>query len=90
MAKRWGISPAEREWERACDEVWIHVSLQEGTRHCILTKLGAELPERMLQAFSRHKDAKSLGHYTKPRPQSAQIRAIANPAPTPRRKQAPK
>lgn len=77
VSKRWGISPAEREWERACDAVRIPVSLQEGTRHCILTKLAAELPERMLRAFSRHKDAKSLGHYAKPRASKAALRRIA-------------
>ena len=66
----------EEEWKRACDEVWIDVSFQQGTRHCILTVLAGELPERMLQAFSRHKDAKSLGHYTKPRVTKAVIRKI--------------
>ena len=66
----------EEEWKRACDEVWIDISFQQGTRHCILTVLAGELPERMLQAFSRHKDAKSLGHYTKPRVTKAAIRKI--------------
>ncbi len=75
-AKRWGHQPVEEEWKRACDEVWIDVSFQQGTRHCILTVLAGELPERMLQAFSRHKDAKSLGHYTKPRVTKAAIRKI--------------
>jgi hypothetical protein len=41
-----------------------------------LTVLAGELPERMLQAFSRHRDAKSLGHYTKPRATKATIRKI--------------
>jgi integrase len=76
-AKRWGHQPVEEEWKRACDEAWIHVSFQQGTRHCILTKLAGELPERMLQAFSRHRDAKSLGHYTKPRATKAVIERIA-------------
>ena len=75
-AKRWGHQPVEEEWKKACDAVWIDVSFQQGTRHCILTVLAGELPERMLQAFSRHKDAKSLGHYTKPRVTKATIRRI--------------
>ena len=76
-AKRWGHQPVEEQWKKACDEVWIHVSFQQGTRHCILTVLAGELPERMLQAFSRHKDAKSLGHYAKPRATKATIARIA-------------
>ncbi len=75
-AKRWGHQPVEEQWNKACDEVWIHVPFQQGTRHCILTVLAGELPERMLQAFSRHRDAKSLGHYTKPRATKAAIRKI--------------
>ena len=76
VSKRWGISAAEREWERACDAAWIHVSLQEGTRHCILTKLGAEMPQMVLQAFSGHRDSRSLDHYAKPRATKAAIRRI--------------
>jgi len=75
-AKRWGDHAAREEWNRACDEVWIYVSLQDGTRHCILTVLAHVLPERMLQAFSRHRDAKSLDHYAKPRVTKAAIRRI--------------
>jgi hypothetical protein len=30
----------------------------------------------MLQAFSRHRDAKSLGHYAKPRATKAVLRRI--------------
>jgi len=94
-AKRWGHQPVEEQWKKACDEAWIDVSFQEGTRHCILTALAAELPERMLQAFSRHKDAKSLSHYTKPRATKSAIERIASlhtsdasdPAGTPRAKQ---
>jgi hypothetical protein len=76
-AKRWGITAAEREWARACDAAWVHVSLQEGTRHCILTKLGTEMPQMVLQAFSGHRDARSLEHYAKPRATKATIRRIA-------------
>jgi integrase len=76
-AKRWGHQPAEEEWRKACEQARVSVSLQEGTRHCILTRLAGELPERMLQAFSRHRDAKSLSHYTKPRATKAAIERIA-------------
>ena len=75
-AKRWGHQPVIEQWQQACDQVWINVPFQEGTRHSILTALSGELPERMLQAFSRHKDAKSLGHYAKPRATKATIRRI--------------
>jgi len=75
-SKRWGISPAEREWKRACDAVGIRVSLQEGTRHCILTKLGQEMPQLVLQAFSGHRDARSLKHYSQPKATKAAIRRI--------------
>jgi len=53
--------------KEACDEAQIDAPFQEGTRHIILTVLGSEFPERMLKAFSRHRDATSLGHYAKPR-----------------------
>jgi integrase len=76
VSKRWGITAAEREWERACDAVGIRVSLQEGTRHCILTKLGTEMPQMVLQAFSGHRDAKSLEHYSKPKATKATLRRI--------------
>jgi integrase len=77
VAKRWGPNPIEEEWQRACEKVGEDVAFQEGTRHCILTTLGSELPERMLQAFSRHRDAKSLSHYTKPRATRAAIQRAA-------------
>lgn len=63
-------------WRKACRQVGIEVALQEGTRHSLLTVLAGELPERMLQAFSRHRDAKSLSHYAKPRATRAAIQKI--------------
>lgn len=53
------------------------ISFQEGTRHTILTALGAEMPERMLRAFFRHQDARSLDRYAQPRPSPrAIVRAL--------------
>jgi integrase len=75
-ARRWGDQAAREEWNGACGAVGIHVSLGEGTRHCMLTHLSKSLPERELRAFSRHRDGKSLDHYTKPRPTTAVIRRI--------------
>ncbi len=71
--KRWNPASMEREWHRACEKVGVSVSLQEGTRHTTLTALGATLPERMLRAFSRHRDRRSLDRYSKPRPTPAAI-----------------
>jgi integrase len=75
-SKRWAHQPVIEQWKKACDEAWIDVPFQEGTRHSILTVLGSELPERMLQAFSRHRDAKSLSHYAKPRATKAAIAKV--------------
>jgi hypothetical protein len=33
----------------------------------VLTALGERLPERVLRDFSRHRDARSLDRYSKPR-----------------------
>jgi hypothetical protein len=71
--KRWNPASMERDWHRACEKVGVSVSLQEGTRHTTLTALGATLPERMLRAFSRHRDSRSLDRYSKPRPTPAAI-----------------
>ena len=80
QARRWTPDPLEREWRRACGEVGVRVSLQEGTRHSILTVLAEQLPERMLRAFSRHRDGRSLSRYAKPRPtRAAIIRALRPP-----------
>jgi len=43
------------------------VPFQEGTRHSTLTALEQERPERVLREFSRHRGARSLDHYSKPR-----------------------
>ena len=71
--KTWTPAPLWEEWRRACSRVGEDVPFQEGTRHSILTALGQELPERMLQAFSRHKSPRSLDHYVKPRVTRAAI-----------------
>ena len=77
QARRWTPDPMEREWRRACEAVGASVPLQEGTRHAILTQLGGALTEKVLQAFSRHRDGRSLSHYSKPRPKAAaMVRAI--------------
>ena len=68
-AKRWTPDALERQWHRAREGAGIaYISFQEGTRHTILTALGAQMPERMLRAFSRHRDARSLDRYSQPRP----------------------
>jgi hypothetical protein len=41
-----------------------YVAFQESTRHSTLTQISKVLPERMLQAHSRHKDKGSLDRYT--------------------------
>jgi hypothetical protein len=73
-ARRWTHETIHDEWKRACKAAGEDVPFQEGTRHSILTTLGGVLPERMLQAFSRHRSSKSLGHYSKPRATRAAIR----------------
>jgi len=79
-AKRWTPDPMECEWRRACDAVGVKIALQEGTRHTMLTALGSTLPDRMLQAFSRHRDWRSLSRYAKPRPTADAItRALRGP-----------
>ncbi len=45
----------------------FRVPFQEGTRHTMLTALAqGGMNERVLRAFSRHKDGRSLDHYSKP------------------------
>ena len=77
-AKRWTPDALERQWHRAREGAGIaYISFQEGTRHTILTALGAQMPERMLRAFSRHRDARSLDRYSQPRPSpKAIVRAL--------------
>ncbi|RIL04953.1 MAG: hypothetical protein DCC71_12115 [Proteobacteria bacterium] len=77
-AKRWTVSGLEREWKRACARAGVeYIPLQKGTRHSILTALGEALPERVLQDFSRHRDARSLDRYSKPRAKrGAIVRAL--------------
>ncbi len=66
-AKRWTPDSMEREWHRACEEVGASIPFQEGTRHSTLTAMGSTMSDRMLMNFSRHRDAKSLGRYSKPK-----------------------
>lgn len=74
VAKRHTQDSLERAWDLACDAAGVaRVSFQQGTRHATLTALGAELPERMLQAFSRHRDGRSLARYSKPVPTPAAV-----------------
>ena len=67
-SKRWASSALGREWRRACDRAGIgQIGFQEGTRHTTLSALGEVMPERVLRAYSRHRNAKSLDHYSKPK-----------------------
>jgi hypothetical protein len=77
-AGAWPVTTAEREWTRACERAGVRrIPLQQGTRHSALTALGEALPERVLRAYSRHRDARSLDHYSKPRPKpEAILRAL--------------
>jgi hypothetical protein len=67
QAKRWTPDPLEQEWRTACARAGIaYVPFQQGTRHSTLTALGNALPERVLRAYSRHKDGRSLDRYSRP------------------------
>ncbi len=78
-AKRWGPDAIERQWDKACeDALGFRVPFQQGTRHTTLTALGQKFPERMLRAFSRHRDGRSLDRYSKPvAPPEETARALA-------------
>ena len=61
----WSYDPHNRAWKRACKAAGVrYIAFQESTRHTTLSALSKTLPERMLQAHSRHKDKRSLDHYT--------------------------
>ena len=63
--KRWSNDPFREAWVKACKAAGVpFVSFQQATRHTTLSHLAQVLPERMLQAHSRHKDKRSLDHYT--------------------------
>lgn len=67
--KRWSNDPHRKVWLRACEKAKVqYVAFQESTRHTTLSALSKTLPERMLQAHSRHKDKRSLDHYTLAKP----------------------
>ena len=69
-AKRWSTDPLEREWRRACAAAKVaYVPFQQATRHTTLSHLSKVLPERMLQAHSRHRDKRSLDAYTLAKPE---------------------
>jgi integrase len=82
-AKRWTPDCLERLWNKACkDAIGFSVGFQEGTRHSFLTALAqGGMSERMLRAFSRHRDGRSLDHYAKPKiTREAIVRALPSPA----------
>ena len=76
--RRWSNDPFRRAWITACAEAKVpFVPFQQATRHTTLSHLAQVLPERMLQAHSRHKDKRSLDHYTLSSPTTdAIIRAM--------------
>ena len=64
--KRWNNDSIERLWKRTCAVVNVApIPFGEATRHSTFTRLSETMPGRMVQAFSRHKDARSLAKYTK-------------------------
>jgi len=76
LAREWTPDPLERAWREAARSQGFSVAFQEGTRHATLTALGDVLPERVLRAYSRHRDARSLDRYSKPTPRAAELRRI--------------
>jgi len=59
--KQWSYDPNNRAWRLACKNAGVrYILFQESTRHTTLSMLSKTLPERMLQAHSRHKDKRSL------------------------------
>src|SRR6516165_9175780 len=77
-SKRWSTSTLQTVWHRACKAAGVgRITFGEGTRHSTLTALGQVLPERVLRAHSRHKSARSLDHYSKPKARpDAIVRAL--------------
>lgn len=76
--KRWSYDPFNAAWHKACEAAKVpFVSFQQATRHTTLSHLAQVLPERMLQAHSRHRDKRSLDHYTLSSPEpEAIVRAM--------------
>ncbi len=59
---------------KACIEaIGGRIPFQEATRHSTITAIAETMPERMLQAFTRHKSLESLSRYAKPKPSPAAI-----------------
>lgn len=79
-AKRWNTDPIERVWRNGCKDAGVdYVPFQQATRHTTLSHLSKVLPERMLQAHSRHKDKRSLDHYTLATPEREAIVTAMTP-----------
>lgn len=63
--KMWSTDPLEKQWHAACRAARVApIPFGEATRHTTFTALG-DMGERMLRAFTRHKDLRSLDKYTK-------------------------
>ena len=72
--KRWSTDPFRKAWVQACEDAGVpFVSFQQATRHTTLSQLAKVLPERMLQAHSRHRDKRSLDPYVLSSPQPEAI-----------------
>jgi len=77
-ARAWSEDALRRQWRAACTAAGESIALQEGTRHTVLSRLAEVLPLVVLQEQSRHRDSRSLAHYTvgaRPDP-AAMVRAI--------------
>jgi integrase len=69
-----------KQWQRACEAAGVrYIPFQESTRHTTRSALSKTLPERMLQAHSRHKDKRSLAHYTLATPGKQALVIAMNP-----------
>jgi integrase len=72
--KRWSTDPFRKAWVQACEDAGVpFVSFQQASRHTTLSQLAKVLPERMLQAHSRHRDKRSLDPYVLSSPQPEAI-----------------
>lgn len=71
--KRWTHYTIYGQWKKACVAVGEQIPFQEGTRHSTITAVAEHMPQRMLQAFTRHKSFESLNRYSHPKPSPAAI-----------------
>jgi integrase len=61
---RWTSTPLERAWRRACEALGVEISMYEGCKHSFATDaLRRGVPERHLQMFLGHADARSTRRY---------------------------